>query len=230
MEKLLGKIGILISVICTTIVVGSAVIYATNNFSRESGTDQLDSVSYTWYHNIGDRYEIAKQGNYSDCDLLESVKPGDMVYERSGGFGVSGHIAIVEGIMESSNGNGYYIQTIEAISDGVVRSVLDCDRLIDRNGTVIRVPSATPSDIEKVIDFAEEQLGKKYDMKYPFLLGSPDCREYSNKYTCSQLAYCAYNLQGIDLNDKIISVGPIMPNALYSSKKTIDVEVRFDHF
>ncbi len=230
MEKIMQKLAIITSLICVFIVGGSGILYAINDKKSNEAGQQLNTMSYTWYHNIGDNNEIAKEANYLTCNLEDIVKPGDLLYERSGGFGVSGHIAIIEGIRQSSNGNGEYVQTIEAISDGVVRSVLDCDRLIERNGTIIRVTEATDANIEAVLEFAALQLGKKYDMKYPFSLASPDCAKYSEKYTCSQLAYCAYKLEGIKLKDSIISVGPVMPNSLYSSKKTEDIIVKFDNF
>ncbi len=230
MDKIMQKVAIITSLLCFFLVGASSVLYTVNNISNDKVDQQINTMSYTWYHNIGDVNEIAKQANYSTCDLEDTVRPGDLLYERSGGFGVSGHIAIIEGIMQSSNGNGEYIQTIEAIADGVVRSVLDCDRLVERNGTVIRVTSATDSDLEEVLEFARLQLGKEYDMKYPFSLGTPACGKYSKKYTCSQLAYCSYELTGINLSDSIIKIGPIMPNNLYSSNKTKDVIVKFYDF
>ncbi len=230
MEKIMQKIAIITSLLCALIVGGSGILYVVKNTGGNESDTQTETMSYAWYHNIGDSNAIAKQANYSTCNLQDVVKQGDLVYERSGGFGVSGHIAIIEGVMESSNGYGEYIQTIEAISDGVVRSVLDCDRLIERNGTVVRVTTATDLNIQGTLEFAKLQLGKKYDMKYPFSFGSVACDKYSEKYTCSQLAYCAYKLQGIKLKDSIISIGPVMPNAIYASKKTKDVTIGFSEF
>ncbi len=227
MRSIILKITVISSILATIIVFTNTIIYAVQSVGEEQVFEDLDSVSYTWYHNIGNNNEISKSGNYSTCDILDIIEPGDLIYERSGGLGVSGHTAIVEEIVEASNGMGWYIQTIEAISDGVVRSVLDCDRLIDRNGTVSRISGVDEENITNVLSYAREQLGKEYDMKYPYMLIPKNCSDYAEKYTCSQLAYCAYKLEGFDLSDKLINVAGVMPANLYKSKLTYDVRVNF---
>ncbi len=48
-----------------------------------------------WYYNTGTT--LPHSANYSKYKLLDSVKKGDIIYESKGGFGITGHTAIVEG-------------------------------------------------------------------------------------------------------------------------------------
>ena len=76
-----------------------------------------------WYYNTGER--LPRAANYSKYNLLKIVEPGDIIYEANGGLGVTGHIAIVEGVFYDEKYQQYYIRIIEAIDAGVCRSVLD---------------------------------------------------------------------------------------------------------
>lgn len=68
----------------------------------------------TYYYNTG--FSCPSQATYSKYNLVDVVKKGDIIYEANGGFGITGHIAIVDGIYTRSNGSKY-IRLIEAISN-----------------------------------------------------------------------------------------------------------------
>lgn len=93
----------------------------------------------TYYYNTG--YSCPSQATYSKYNLLDIVKKGDVIYEGNGGFGITGHIAIVDGIYTKSDGSKY-IRLIEAISNdygGVTRSILDDTRVDEKGVTILRV-------------------------------------------------------------------------------------------
>lgn len=158
-----------------------------------SGSSSSSSGSDNWYYNTG--LTLPQKGDYTSCNVVASVNKGDIIFESEGSGGLTGHIAVVEGVYYSTEHNQYFIRVIEAIADGVVRSVLDCQRLIDRGGHVYRVTGATTSDADDVIDFMIAQLGKDFwvDLAYK------NCYTWQADWYCSQLAYCAYKSTGFNI-------------------------------
>lgn len=81
--------------------------------------------SSKWYYNIGTTLPDNADPKYDKYDLYNTVKKGDIIFEANGGYGITGHIAIVEGKYYSAAKNVNYIRIIEAISsDGVVRTTI----------------------------------------------------------------------------------------------------------
>lgn len=145
-----------------------------------------------WYYNTGT--ELPQPADYSRYNLLNTVKKGDIIYEAAGGFYITGHIAIVEGIFWSTTQQQYYIRLIEAITDGVVRSVLDDSRIDDREGSVYRVADATSTNIYYAVNFCIGELGSSYFLDFD--------KDYSSSETdwyCSELVWAAYYNQGINI-------------------------------
>lgn len=145
-----------------------------------------------WYYNTGTT--LPQPADYSRYNLLNTVKKGDIIYEAAGGFYITGHIAIVEGIYWSTLQQQYYIRVIEAISDGVVRSVLDDSRIDDREGSVYRVTDATSTNIYYAVNFCIGELGSSYFLDF--------AKDYSSSETdwyCSELAWAGYYNQGINI-------------------------------
>jgi len=113
-------------------------------FSPQISTrSSLTTAGSKWYYNTGT--SLPQTANYSKYNLLNTVQVGDVIYESKGGFGITGHIAIVEGKYYDSTQKQYYIRVIEAIDKGVVRSVLDDGRVDDKGVSVYRVTRATNS-------------------------------------------------------------------------------------
>lgn len=169
-------------------------------FTNETNLNYIDSsINLTssssgdglWQYNTGTT--LPRAANYSKYNLLDIVKKGDIIHESKGGFGVTGHTAIVEGIYYSSTYNQYYIRVIEAISDGIVRSVFDDDRLDAKEASIYRVPSATSTKINAAVAFSVSQLGDSY-----FLDFQKDYDDQPDWY-CSELVWASYKRQGIDI-------------------------------
>lgn len=145
-----------------------------------------------WFYNTGTT--LPQEPDYSKYNLLKVVKKGDIVFDAKGGLGVTGHIAIVEGLYYSSTYSTYYIRVIEAIEDGVCRGVLDDYRVDERASSVYRVSGATSTDVNNAVSFCVGQLGKDY--------GDLTNKSYSStteKWYCSELVWAAYYNQGIDI-------------------------------
>ncbi|MBO4506925.1 MAG: hypothetical protein J5728_10905 [Lachnospiraceae bacterium] len=175
-----------------------------------------------WYYNTG--VTLMDKPVYNNYNLLSVVQAGDIIFEASGSSGISGHIAIVEGIYYDTSYATFYIRIIEAIGylgsvgegDGVCRGVLDDNRYQERQGTVLRVSTATSSQKASAVSFCIGQIGKGYWLD---LLDGPDTSEYENDWYCSELVWAAYKNQGIDLETTNNSPG-ITPKEIRDSSLT----------
>ncbi|MCH1983858.1 hypothetical protein MCG98_14900 [Ruminococcus sp. OA3] len=147
-----------------------------------------------WFYDT--KEELPIKANYSNYNLLSTVKKGDILFEARGGFYITGHIAIVEGIFYSEQQDQEYIRVIEATSYGVIRSVVDDDRYDSRLGVFLRAPNATANIIDSAVDFCISQLGKPYYLD--FML---DLEENQPDWYCSELVWAAYFRNGIDLEN-----------------------------
>lgn len=131
--------------------------------------------------------------SYSKYNLLEVVQKGDIIFESAGGLGITGHIAIVEGVFFSDDGRKY-IRLIEAIDVGVIRSILDDKRVDDKGSKIMRVFGATDEQINNAVNFCINELGSSYKLDF--------AKDYSANETdwyCSELVWAAYYNQGYDL-------------------------------
>lgn len=99
------------------------------------------SIGDKWYYNTGT--SLPQLPNYSKYNLVNYLAKGDIFYEKKGGSGITGHIAIVEGRFYDNNKKKYYYRIIEAIDCGVSRSVLDDDRVDDKGVQIYRISGAT---------------------------------------------------------------------------------------
>ncbi len=177
------------------------------------------SGSSKWYYNTGT--SLPQRANYSKYKLLSVVKKGDLVFEAKGGFGITAHIGIVEGIYYSSTYNQYYVRIIEAISDGVVRSVLDDERVDDKGVTILRVSGATTNIINEALKFCQGQLGKAYNLDF-----KKNTSYYEKDWYCSELVWAAYYNQGIDIEKTGINEPGVTPRDIRDSSKTYSISIK----
>ena len=175
----------------------------------------------SWYYNTGT--VLMDEPNYDTYNLLNVVAVGDILYEDEGGSGLTGHIAIVEGIYYDTNYSQFYIRLVEAIGyisgsigdgDGVCRSVLDDDRYVNRDGTLLRVTSADSTQKSNAVSFCVGQIGKGYSLD----LGHDTSTSEADWY-CSELVWAAYKAQGIELETNSTLPG-ITPHELRDSTLT----------
>lgn len=168
----------------------------TTTYSKARSSSSSSSSGSTWYYNTGT--SLPQKANYSAYQLLSKVKKGDIVHEANGGFGITGHSAIVEGIFYNTTYKQYYVRIIEAISDGVCRSVLDDTRVDDKDVTIYRVSSATSTQINKAVSFATGELGSSYNLDF-----AKDTSSSEKDWYCSELVWAAYKNQGIDIETSL---------------------------
>lgn len=145
-----------------------------------------------WYYNTGTT--LPQAADYSRYNLLNTVRKGDIIHEANGGFGITGHTAIVEGIYWSSTHQQYYIRIIEAIDDGVVRSVLDDTRVDDKDVSVYRVTGATSTIINNAVGFCVGELGSSYNLDF-----AKDTSSSETDWYCSEVVWAGYYNQGINI-------------------------------
>ena len=181
--------------------------------TRSSGSSGSGN---TYYYNTG--YSCPSEANYSKYNLIDVVKKGDVIYEANGGFGITGHIAIVDGIYTKSDGSKY-IRIIEAIDVGVKRGILDDTRVDDKAVTILRVSGATSDNITEAVKFCRGEVGSSYNLD----LGKDTSSDETDWY-CSELVWAAYKNQGIDIEVGGSHGEPgVTPHDILNSSKTYSV-------
>ncbi|PKK40573.1 hypothetical protein ABB02_00106 [Clostridiaceae bacterium JG1575] len=173
----------------------------------------------TYYYNTG--YSCPSQAIYSKYNLLDVVEKGDIIFEAKGGFGITGHIAFVEGIYTRGNGE-QYIRLIEALSNsygGVTRSILDDTRVDEKGVTILRVHGATQDIKNAAVSFCRGEIGSSY-----YLDLAKDTSSSETDWYCSELAWAAYKNQGIDIEVGGLHGEPgVSPRDILHSSKTYPV-------
>ena len=160
-------------------------------------TSSSSSGNQKWYYNIDDR-GILKKPTYNNSvyNLLGSyIYNGDLLYEAAGFFGLTGHMAMVQGVFYSTEHGSYYRRVIESVHPGgVCHGVLDDVRFVERKGYLLWVPSATQTQRNDAVNFCESQFRK------PYVLDLAKNTSPSEKdWYCSELVWAAYYNQGIDI-------------------------------
>jgi hypothetical protein len=151
------------------------------------------SGSSAWYYNTGITLPANANPVYNS-NLYSLVQTGDIIYEANGGFGITGHCAIVEGKYYNAAKDVNYIRVIEAIDVGVVRSVLDDTRAVDRQSFVYRVNGATTSVKLAALNFCIGELGSTYSLDF-----AKDYTSSETDWYCSELVWAGYKIQGYDI-------------------------------
>lgn len=168
-----------------------------STFSEYEGFDgyQYDVISNesSYWYNTNVVLPIGV--NYHGTQLLETIQKGDIIFEANGGYGITGHTAIVEGTFFSEEYQQYYIRLIEAVSVGVARGLLTPSRFTQKDDSIYRIKDATENQINGAIDFVIGQLGKPYDIE---LTKNADVD--NDDWYCSELIWAAYYHQGIFLD------------------------------
>lgn len=193
-----------------------------NKSYEPMGISSLSSIGnpFAWQYNTG--LGLPKDPNYSKYKLLDSCEPGDIIYEANGGFGITGHIAMVEGKFYDEILNKYYLRVIEAIQNGVVRSVLDDDRLDMQKAHVYRVNASDEEMRQHALDFELSQLGKPYWLDFAKHT-SPD----TPKWYCSELAWAAYMNEGVNLETQAFFNEPgVSPRDMVNSGMMTEINVK----
>ena len=170
-----------------------------SNDDRSSGGD--GSLNEDWY-DIGT--SLPHSVDYSTSDLLTFLKPGDLIYEATGGFGITHHSAIVEGVFYDTTYSQYYVRILEAVSDGVTRGLMTPTRFDEKEVSIYRLTDASSTQISAAISFFINQLGK------PYAISTTKNASSSNpNWYCSELVWASYYWQGIYLDDNDNS--PVWP-------------------
>lgn len=176
---------------------------------------------FDWQYNTGT--SLPKKANYSKYNLLEVCQPGDVIYEANGGFGITGHIAIVEGKFYDEKMGQYYIRVIEANQHGVCRGVLDDDRIDRQKDHILRVSSATDENKKNAVEFCKSQLGKSYILDF-----AKHTSVDTKRWYCSELVWASYKREGIDIETQswFPNEPGVSPRDVYNSDKLVEINVK----
>jgi hypothetical protein len=190
---------------------------------QKLGPDSLrSSVSMAgeaWYYNIGTSLPQNANPSYSKYNLLTTVQKGDIVFEANGGFGITAHVAIVEGLYYDNVKNVTYIRVIEAIADGVVRSCLDDTRVDDKEVSIYRVTSSTNAVRNNAVNFCIGELGSSYNLDF-----AKDTSSSETDWYCSELVWASYKNQNINIETTSLLNEPgITPRDIMRSSKVSSV-------
>ncbi|MCR5634949.1 MAG: hypothetical protein K6F90_06515 [Lachnospiraceae bacterium] len=179
------------------------------------------NVINAWYYDIGTTLPDDAEPVYDKYNLLGTVEKGDIIFEEKGNLGLTGHVAIVEGIFYDERFKTYYVRIIEARSNGLVRSCLDDTRIDDREITVLRVKDATPDIIDYAVEFCIEELGKGYKID---LQKNHDHSQ--EDWYCSEITWAAYYNEGIDI--EVLGEGEpgITPRDILYSEQVYEIDFR----
>lgn len=178
----------------------------------QTGIYARSSKGSKWYYDTGT--SLPQKANYSKFNLLNVVQPGDIIHEAKGGFGITAHTAIVEGVFYDSKYGQYYVRVIEAIDTGVKRSVLDDERVGDKGVSVYRVHAANVTQKYAALQFCIGQLNKAYSLDFGKHT-SPD----EKSWYCSELVWAGYYNQGIDIEtSNFINEPGVTPRDIINSK------------
>lgn len=188
-----------------------------NRIERSSSSSSSGDAKY--YYNIGDSLPEDVTPDYSKYNLKEVVEKGDIIFEANGGFGVTGHIAIVEDVYYDEDRDIEYISLIEAIDDGVVRSLLDDKRVDDKDVTILRVDDATEDNIAKAVSFCVDEIGSSYSLDL-----AKDTSSDESDWYCSELVWAAYYNQDIDIEKSGISQPGVTPKDIKKSSEVSEID------
>lgn len=200
--------------------------------NNESGS--IGSGDNGRYRGTGD--SLPFEVDYSDLNMLETVKKGDIFFDSQGSV-LAGrnyyHVAIVEGIFYDEGRGQDYIRVIESYSDsnpsanGVTRGILCPERFNYGTSALLRVKNATEAQINGAVSFAINQLGDGYNlsdaMGAPFGTGKKHTDSDSkNSWYCSELVWAAYHEQGIelDIDDNDNGGSFVFPTEIRDSENT----------
>lgn len=183
--------------------------HSVNDTYLTEEAEWLAKIPPLWSFNIGnslDNITFEKKPEYGTYDLLNTVQPGDVIFEVNRAdilIRYLHHVMIVDDIVEEThmiNGKEEtftYIRTIEATkgnfgakSDGVVYGVLDDERFDYTNASILRVPEATVLQKQAAVLFMKSQLGKKYSALD--IIGHRDRTFSRQSWYCSMLVWAAY--------------------------------------
>lgn len=197
-----------------------SVFKAQFNVGVASQTRSSSSGSGKYYYDTGTVCPANAVYSNATYNLLNTVKKGDLIFEDAGGpAGLTNHIAIVEGKFYDYSQGRFYIRLVEAIDKGVKRGILDDTRFSERQGTVLRISSASTVQKNNALSFAVDELGGSY-----WFDGAWDTSSAETDWYCSELAYAAYYNAGITLaSGSFPTVPGVMPTDILNSSKTTSI-------
>ena len=168
-----------------------------------------ESLEDRWWHNVSTLPRAVTYG--SRYNLVGTAIKGDLVYERAGGGGFTGHTVLVAGTFYSDKYDQYYIKSFEAILSGVSHGILCDERFVSQKSSLDRPTQPDASTMIAAVEWAETQDGKDYHLASP----STDISQSRENWYCSLLAYACYKAQGISLCTRP-AVGYVTPAAIHN--------------
>ena len=191
---------------------------------KEIESIKSSSGSDKYYYDIGN--DPSQKPVYSKYSILQVAKKGDIILDKEGSWGLTGHAAIVEGIFKSPKHGCYYVKLIEAVKPGgVCHGLLDDVRADERDSVLYKVFVASEEQKRKAVLFCYHEIGAKWggDLSHNYQAGQ-------HWWLCSQLVWAGYKNQGIDIEcNSSITPGAAPYDITERSEKTTKVELQRDY-
>lgn len=156
----------------------------------ESGV-QTFATNEIWY-NTGT--SLPHPVDYSNSDLVNYAKRGDIYFEKEGINKTS--LSIVEGVFYDETYDQLYVRLIEVTDDyGVCRGILTPTRFNKKHGQLYRMINVGVGQIEYPTLFCEAQLGKSARP-----MDSKDPSKDKTSWYSSELIWAAFYWHGLELD------------------------------
>ena len=167
-------------------------------------------------------FTALKNEKYSDCtndltyhdiekgDIILSVTHNDLLMAIDGENVV--HHATLCIKTPESNADTAFI-TIEGVGKNIAYFSLDDIRNNDDTAYVMRCKNITAEQINKIVEFAQKQIGKPYNTNFIK-------KEEEESFYCTQLVWAAYREAGIEIDfnaNEINDYGVVLASDIYKS-------------
>ena len=167
-------------------------------------------------------FTALKNEKYSDCtndltyhdiekgDIILSVTHNDLLMAIDG-ENVVHHATLCIKTPESNVDTAFI--TIEGVGKNIAYFSLDDIRNNDDTAYVMRCKNITAEQINKIVEFAQKQIGKPYNTNFIK-------KEEEESFYCTQLVWAAYREAGIEIDfnaNEINDYGVVLASDIYKS-------------
>lgn len=190
--------------------------------------DEKYIIKHTDNPDITPASYFQRMPSYGKFNFSDDFDNGDIIVETKTKLMKNiGHSAYIyepfKPYIRKDGKKDYYIQTIEAVTSGVIYGFLDDDRMIDFGVQIVTPTNKKQADMKKVNYFIRKQADENKPYDFP-LTGGISTSIDANNWYCSEIIYAAYRYGGLNLGSPNLSSGWFMPRDFLNKN---DCEFKF---